>query len=47
MLVSDGADVDFGFDFGFGDQQLLFSNSSVKDIMGQKRSKIDLRYYVR
>ena len=47
MLVSDGADVDFGFDFGFGDQQLLFSNSAVKDIMGQKRNKIDLRYYVR
>ena len=24
-----------------------FSNSAVKDIMGQMRNKIDLRYYVR
>ena len=46
MLVSDGADVDLDLTL---DLDLInnFSNSAVKDIMGQKRSKIDLRCYVR
>ena len=46
MLVSDGADVDLDLTL---DLDLInnFSNSAVKDIMGQMRNKIDLRYYVR